>query len=78
MGEVKGEEPLGAMPSSGRLTATIRLWPRFTVDGADTATPSVQIIPSVLPADWANMGAEWRLEARRQDTVCVMDGTVRT
>ena len=79
MGEVKPREPLGAMPSSGRLTATIvALGLISTVDGALYGEPrSVQIIPSVLPADWANMGAECkRLEDAGVDRIQfdVMDG----
>ena len=40
----------------------------------------IQIIPSVLPADWANMGAECkRLEDAGVDRIQfdVMDGNVR-
>ena len=79
MGEVKRKEPLGAMPPSGRLTATIvALSLISTVDGALYGEPrSVQIIPSVLPADWANMGAECkRLEDAGVDRIQfdVMDG----
>jgi hypothetical protein len=70
---------LGYVPV-GRVPAVLSILPHSRVAAAsmlEGAPRPVQIIPSVLPADWANMGAECkRLEDAGVDRIQfdVMDG----